>query len=534
MAKQIWRIIKASPAILGASFLVATNPVAAETVVAQTGQNNDAEIIEQISEYNQTENSMEQVTSVSEFRDVDPTGWAFEALRSLVERYGCIEGFPSGVYLGNQAMTRYEFAAGLNACLNQMERLIAASEAVLREDMEKLQRLTQEFEAELAAIGARVDNLEGRVAFLEDHQFSTTTKLNGEVIFNVSNAFGDEDNNDSQATFGDRVRLNFDTSFTGKDRLRIRLQAGSMPRYDDVTGTEMARLGFDTSNGNDIVLDDLYYRFPIGEKITTWIGTNGTDLDDIFSVTNPYLESSGTGALSRFIRYNPLVYRSVEGSGAGLKYEFSEQFAVSALYLADSETASDPGERNGIFNGAYSTGLQVDFSPMETLDLAFTFLHSYQTGNEVNLTGSTGSDIGKKPFGDVATTAQRFGLQASWLITPKINFAAWGGYANAEAQAGSREGDSADLWTWSANFSFIDLGKEGAVASIAGGMPPKATSVDGGEKDPNTSYIIEVQYKYPLTDNILITPGVYLILNPDHDDNRDTIYIGAIRTTFKF
>ncbi len=31
-----------------------------------------------------------QVTAVSELRDVEPTAWAYEALRSLVERYGCI------------------------------------------------------------------------------------------------------------------------------------------------------------------------------------------------------------------------------------------------------------------------------------------------------------------------------------------------------------------------------------------------------------------------------------------------------------
>ena len=55
-------------------------------------------------------------------------------------------------------MSRYEFAAGLNACLNQIERLIASSEAVLREDIETINRLMQEFEAELASLDGRVDN----------------------------------------------------------------------------------------------------------------------------------------------------------------------------------------------------------------------------------------------------------------------------------------------------------------------------------------------------------------------------------------
>ncbi|MEH1828410.1 S-layer homology domain-containing protein (plasmid) [Nostoc sp. C052] len=70
---------------------------------------------------------MSQVTSVSQLSDVQPTDWAFQALQSLVERYGCIAGYPNGSFQGNRAMTRYEFAAGLNACLNRVNELIATS-----------------------------------------------------------------------------------------------------------------------------------------------------------------------------------------------------------------------------------------------------------------------------------------------------------------------------------------------------------------------------------------------------------------------
>jgi len=39
--------------------------------------------------------SMSQVTSVSQLSEVKPTDWAFQALQSLVERYGCIAGYPN-------------------------------------------------------------------------------------------------------------------------------------------------------------------------------------------------------------------------------------------------------------------------------------------------------------------------------------------------------------------------------------------------------------------------------------------------------
>ncbi|MFO0051232.1 MAG: iron uptake porin, partial [Pseudanabaena sp.] len=55
-----------------------------------------------------------QVTSVSQLTDVRPNDWAFTALQSLVERYGVIAGYPDSTYRGKQALTRYEFAAGLN------------------------------------------------------------------------------------------------------------------------------------------------------------------------------------------------------------------------------------------------------------------------------------------------------------------------------------------------------------------------------------------------------------------------------------
>jgi len=76
-----------------------------------------------------------QLTSVSQLSDVQPTDWAFQALRlgtralpfgqSLVERYDCIAGSPNATFDGNRALTRYDFAARLKACLDRVNELIA-------------------------------------------------------------------------------------------------------------------------------------------------------------------------------------------------------------------------------------------------------------------------------------------------------------------------------------------------------------------------------------------------------------------------
>lgn len=38
---------------------------------------------------------------------------------------------PSGTFRGNRAMTRFEFAAGVNACLDRVNELIATATADL-------------------------------------------------------------------------------------------------------------------------------------------------------------------------------------------------------------------------------------------------------------------------------------------------------------------------------------------------------------------------------------------------------------------
>ncbi|GAA6617412.1 hypothetical protein NUACC26_032220 [Scytonema sp. NUACC26] len=110
-----------------------------------------------------------KVNSVSQLSDVQPTDWAFQALQSLVERYGVIAGYLDGTFRGNRAMTRYEFAAGLNAALDRVNQLIAAglADKVSKEDLAILQRLQEEFAVELTTLRGRVDTLEAKTAELQ-------------------------------------------------------------------------------------------------------------------------------------------------------------------------------------------------------------------------------------------------------------------------------------------------------------------------------------------------------------------------------
>ena len=592
MNRLFWQALIVAPILFAAS-LFTTGEAGAQTITAEKEVKNT---IEQIDSYQQLgQGDLSQVTNVNQLRDVSPTDWAYEALRSLVDRYGCIAGYPNQTYRGSQALTRYEFAAGLNACLNQIERLIASQGTVSQEDLDTITRLSQEFEAELATLGGRVDELESRTAVLEDNQFSTTTKLNGEGIFAFADAFNggqdlssiaendlgiddisdeqlqdfvgdfngdgeinqddvddaeDATNLDDETTFSGRIRLNFDTSFFGNDRLTTRLEGGNVPNYGDVTGTNSTRLGFDTNNDFNIDVTNLWYQFSPNERITAYVGAFGLDLDDIFNVTNPLLESSGTGALSRFSRRNPLLFRGTEGAGAGARVEIiPDKLGVNFGYLTDDADSPDQGE--GLLNGSFSAGGQVVFNPLDFLEVSASYVRNYQTADSISQAGGTVGNgligplqqgFAEAPFGETDTTANKIGAGVNVNLGERFVLAGFGGYSDVEGLVGGDDNNpSGNIWTWGANASILDLGKEGSVLSIAGGMLPKFISdigedeiAAGVREDQDTSYLVEALYKFPVNDNILITPGAYAVFNPNHVDNNDTVYVGVVRTTFKF
>ncbi|QFS47129.1 iron uptake porin [Nostoc sphaeroides] len=562
MTKRFWNLCKVSPVVVAAAFFAANSAVAAEV-------NEQVTNVAQLSEA-QESNNIGQVTSVSQFSDVQPTDWAFQALQSLVERYGCIAGYPNSTYRGNRALTRYEFAAGLNSCLDRVNELIATATAdlVTKQDLATLQRLQEEFSAELATLRGRVDGLEARTAELEANQFSTTTKLVGEAIFNVSQPFGDtraltngggstaaRTDLDSNTTFSDRVRLNLYSSFTGKDQLQIRLNAGNIAQLDggststtnprpNITGTSMTRLGFDGDNGNSVVIDKVNYAFNFSDALRVKIDASGGELYENVNTFNPDFASSGRGALSRFGRFSP-IYRQGQG-GAGLTVTFNPggPISLTGAYLA--RTANNPTDNNGLLDGDNAIFGQLSFQPTKAFNVGLTYARSYQTNNFNNTTNNnlfqgTGSAFANNPFGpDTATESNNYGVQATFQLSSALAISGWGGYTTADARTGGNVGRDADIWYWAGSLALKDFGGEGNVLGVIFGQPPKVTGgsikdvANNVDRDDDTSYHLEGLYKFKLSDNIQITPGVLVIFNPEHNDANDTIYVGTLRTTFTF
>lgn len=593
MFKLTWKSLLLGPALLGIALAVPAQADDTLTTIeqSQTGFSTEVQptsnpVVNQIEDYGSEGSlgSQAQVTSVNQLRDVEPTAWAFEALRSLVERYGCIVGYPDRTFRGNRALSRWEFAAGLNACMNTMERLIQEGVGVAREDIDKLKRLMEEFQAELAALGARVDNLEARTSFLEDHQFSTTTKLGGEVIFAITDLFG-EGNPDQQTVFQSRVRLALNTSFTGKDRLVTRLQAGSGRRFAlnyETTAFDRennaSRVGFTgvespvfnqnvnltSTINNDVVIDWLAYYTPIG-PFNVYVAAWGGIPSDFLPTTNPFFEDydGGNGALSAFASESP-IFRIGAGSGGAITLPIGggilgPNAAISAGYLAPN--ASDPREGNGLYNGDYAAYGQINFNLFDRLALGATYVHSYHgtdssiynniVGTELSnfstsgLNGILDSNIpddgyflGLTPFDFRQKVVNSYGIQAALKLTDWVSLSGYGMYSDVTLLGRG----NADIWSYGAGLAFPDLFKTGNILGIFAGVPPYVAGLDARGTPVKFRYDrppihVEVFYKYQVTDNISLTPGVIWIKNPSQarflGDNQD-VFIGTLRGTFTF
>ena len=549
----------------------ASNKTLAQLTEAVPTNPND--VLEPINQDSSEDNStaLDQVTNVSQLRDVSPGDWAFEALRSLVERYGCIAGYPDGTFRGNRATSRFEFAAGLNACLNQVERLIQTSTAdfVRKSDLETLQRLVTEFRTELTILGGRVDKLDGRVAFLETRQFSTTTKLQGEAIFAVTDEFNQAVSNNT--VFQNRVRLSLNTSFTGRDRLLTRLSAGNALAFskpdapvgvfdgDPLPGFADTAEGNQTFNitrntNNNINLDKLEYFFNFGSS-KVLVSAFGGNHRDYVPTLNPYFDDDdgGNGALSTFASYNP-IYRIGGGSGAAISLGVGPLQSIlgpSTLtvgYLA-GPGANDPSDTNGLFNGNYSALGQLNFNLGERIGVGLTYVHAYHNsntdifnlGDTANGSRVVGTTLANNPSNTnfalpfTPVVSNSYGAEAAFRLSNNISLSGFATYTRAILI----EQGTADIWTYGAGVAFSDFGKKGNVLGLfAGveptlrGLSPEVRPTDGFPRD--IGYHFEGFYKYQLTNNISLTPGVIWITNPNQNRNNDDIVIGTLRTTFTF
>ncbi|WP_245939717.1 iron uptake porin [Stenomitos frigidus] len=135
--------------------------------------------------------------------------------------------------------------------------------------------------------------------------------------------------------------------------------------------------------------------------------------------------------------------------------------------------------------------------------------------------------------GDVGKTLNAVVFQSS---TASVASLAWAVAAAAFAHR-NRSSDDATILYAAGYLGFPDLGKKGNLGGILVGITPYVIDNNGltaARQDNDTPFYVEAFYRYPLTDNIAITPGLFVLFNPEGNSTNATQYVGVIRTTFTF
>jgi hypothetical protein len=625
--------------------------------------------------------SEDQVTSINQFSDVKPTDWAYQALSNLIERYGCVAGYPDGTYRGQRAMTRFEAAALLNACLDRITEIT-----------DELKKLMKEFEKELAVLRGRVDGLEAKVGELEATQFSTTTKLQGQATFVIGavDASGDSrawglnreisffngspysnlslgstpsngfspalteqerregrrgnnrrdqanvtagsgpfnanvavpaaerrqfrrggpffvtnqgarnraiaKNNRSGAdkynelfgatTFNYDLRLNFITSFTGKDQLYTRIRTGNFSNAFNGNGVNLTALdvasnGFgstscgDNRNCSDVVgIDRLYYRFPLGSQFEAILGAKYRNTE--FLGANPGVYGSGKGEriLDIFsLNGAPGVYNKATGTGAGLIWKtpyklWDGRFSVTASYVSPVGDVGATNSDNNFFSCSVNEGgLGNDCSRASFLaQLGWTsklwgVSAAYRYGQRgsnyrrgTNFVASNSWWLANGKSNSVALNAYVQPATSGWLPSVSVG---WGlnSLSNNEIRSNGLEfvlPYVTESQSWYVGLQWNDVFLGGNSLGMAVGQPTFATNLNRGtDRSQSTfvndgNYAWEWWYKFQVTDNISVTPAIFWLSRPlgfltdtfnaDGSVNRSNFGVlgGLVQTTFRF
>ncbi|MBP0002177.1 MAG: iron uptake porin [Cyanobacteria bacterium SBC] len=476
-----------------------------------------------------------QVTSVSQLSDVQPTDWAYQALQSLIERYGCLAGVPGEQFQGMRALTRYEFAAGLNACL---DRFVELPPSIAPEDLATIRRLQAEFETELQLLRGRIDDLESRVATLESQQFSTTIVMGGESIFALSSGFGGDSSGDgtTNTVLTHLTRLGFVGSFTGRDRLRFELQAANFDErgFANPTGfnSDMALLSFQGNTENEVELSKLEYRFAtFSDRVVFTIRPVGFSLSSVLTANSPYFDA-GRGSISRFTEASPAFKLGRLESGLGFDWLMTDTVRLQVAYgVRDGD---DPEEGRGLFNSEHSAlGVQLLLKPSPTILAGLSYINAYSGNGRLDtFTGSFIADT--NAFIDEPAQIHTVSGTLQWRLARDLTFSTWGAWFFTDALESEAR---ATTTTYLFALGYSDpFGNDGDLLAFLFGQPPKL--VDGENlflgEDEDTSLHFELFYRWRLNDNISITPGIFIVTHPEHDSDNEALVVGTIRTTFRF
>jgi len=415
----------------------------------------------------------QQVQTTAQFSDVVPGDWAYTALQNLSESYGCVDNAYTQNINSGLALTRFEAAALVNACLDG--GLMASGQGLTTEAV----RLSNEFGSEMAILKGRVDGLEYRLNEFDAGAFSSTTKMSGNATFTLGAVDGSSSGEKLHSIFA--YGINLSTSYTGEDSLDVEIIAGNagtepLSALDSAEGTSSQRFE----------LDKLSYTFPVGDFLVTAgpkmeqedvISATLSTYSDAFLIENqPYSKNMNTGG-------------NEYGPGVGATYFFANDYNASLSYIGGDGSDADAGLMTREGDDVYTASVGYDG---ETWGGGIIVTTGDDNGTD-NDYDSWGYGVYWSPEGNYPTFSFGFDHQDNE------------GSADKEAITVAADYDGFGPGTLSAAYQSVD-------------------------NETDTLVAFEVYYNWEIADGISIQPGFFTNEVASADDE-----IGvAVETFFKF
>ncbi|GAA6615717.1 iron uptake porin [Scytonema sp. NUACC26] len=459
-------------------------------------------------------------TSVSELSDVQPTDWAYQALRSLMERYGILSGYSDGKFRGNRPLSRYEFAAALAATLDKVDSLIvnAVGEQYIQEDLVTLRRLQRDYRSALDQLQQRITSTENRTTQLEANEFSTTTKLQGQVILALT------EGSNSGTSIITRERLNLVTSFNGQDLLLTQLEAGNngldtIGQAQEKNVNLLGTTGFIANGGGlDYIESDaslslrrLYYTFRPVSDLAVTVGAKISPRD--FIDRNTYANNEAVDFSSSFFLNNPLIVQNQidrnGGAGAVLAWNPGRgPFTFRSLYVAADANNPNSSTDGGFFGDRYQTSVELEYTARDRFALRLQYTNAEINNTDINAFGVNGE----------------YALNRYIGVFTRLGFGNYEGFNTAINQ-------DLDLhsFTWAVGLGLRNLFIPGTTAGIAVGQPFVTNKLGNANQ-----VSFETFYNLELNDNLSITPILSVVTNADNSTSSSTIWQGTLRTVIVF
>lgn len=436
-----------------------------------------------------------------------------------MERYGVFSGYTDKKFRGNRSVTRYEFAAGLAATLEKIDTLIADAlgDQYAQQDMITLRRLQREYREALDDLQTRLGTIDDRVNQLEQDQFSTTTKLQGEQIA----AFTDGSN--AKKTIISRTRLTLSSSFNQKDLLITQLEAGNngvdaiaFAAKKKFTVQESQGLivnggGSDYAEVDSLRLRRLHYTIRPTSDIAVTVGAKLSPRD--FIDRNKYANNEAVDFSSSFFINNPLIIqRQIDqegGAGAAIAWSPKDsKFRLRSLYVAADANNPERTTDGGLFGDNRQASVEVEYSANNQMAFKLQYTNAVVNNTDINAFGVNAE----------------YAFNRNTGVFGRLGVGKYQGFNTAIKR-------NLDLHpvSWAIGVGVRNILIPGTVAGVGIGQPFVASGFGNA-----TQTNFEAFYNLPLNDNLSITPTVSLVNNANNDSSNGTIWQSTLRSVFSF